>query len=326
MKRREFIALLGGAATWPRAARGQQPPAIRTIGFLHPASLDSQESFLAAMRQGLGDTGYTEGRNLAIEYRWGDHREDRLPALAADLVRHQAAVIVTGATPAALAAKAATQTIPIVFILGSDPVKIGLVASLNHPGGNVTGITNLANVLVGKRLSLLSELVPKAVTLGMLINPSNPNAESDVAEAQSAAATLGRRLFIVRAGSEDDLQTAFDALAVERVDALFVDVDPFFTRQRDQLVALAARHAIPTSYPARDSAAAGGLMSYGMSFWEPARQVGVYAARILNGAKPAELPVMQSTRSELVINLKTAKALGLAVPLMLRARADEVIE
>jgi putative ABC transport system substrate-binding protein len=229
LRRRDLISLLGGAAAWPLAARAAAA-GTSVIGFLHPASLDGQASFLAAMRQGLNDFGYAEGGNLAIEYRWGENHADRLPALAADLVRRQVAVIVTGATPAALAAKAATQTIPIVFVLGSDPVEIGLVASLNRPGGNLTGVTNLANTLVAKRLSLLSQLVPDAATLGMLSNPNNPNAEADTREGQLAAAPLGRKVIVLKAGTEGEIEAAYVALVRQKVDALFVDVDPFFTR------------------------------------------------------------------------------------------------
>jgi putative ABC transport system substrate-binding protein len=326
MKRRDVITLLGGATLWPLAARAQQA-GQPVIGFLHSGSLEEQaDLFLAAMRRGLSDGGYVEGRNLSIEYRWGEGHADRLPALAADLVRRQVGAIVTGATPAALAAKSATRTVPIVFILGSDPVEIGLVASLSRPGGNLTGVTNLGNVLVAKRLNLLSELVGGTGALGMLINPSNPNAESDLRQAQAASAALGRELFVARAGAESEIEPAFAALAERRVGALFVDVDPSFTRWKYQLVAAAARHRIPASYSTREYAVAGGLMSYDTSPSESARQVGSYAARILKGAKPADLPVLQPTKFELVINLKTARALALAVSRDMQLIADEVIE
>jgi putative ABC transport system substrate-binding protein len=328
MRRRDFITLLGGAAAaWPFAARAQQA-GIPVIGFLHAGSLEEQaEFFLAAMRRGLSDGGgYVEGKNISIEYRWAEGHADRLPALAADLVRRQVAVIVTGATPAALAAKAATATIPIVFILGADPVEIGLVASLGRPGGNITGITNLGNTLVAKRLNLLNELVSGGGPLGMLINPSNPNAVSDVKQAQSAAAALGHELFVTRAAMEGEIESAFSPLVEHRVRALFVDVDPSFTRWKYQLVAAASRHGIPASYPTREYAAAGGLMSYDSSPSESARQVGVYTARILRGAKPADLPVQQPTKFELVINLKTAKVLGVSVSSNMLAITDEVIE
>ncbi len=299
---------------------------MRVIGFLHSGLESALAPRVDIIRRTLSDTGFVEDRNLKIEYRWGEDHADRMPALAADLVRRQVAVIVTGATPAAVAAKAATQTIPIVFILGADPVKLGLVASLNRPGGNVTGVTFLANSLVAKRLDLLTELVPKAATLGMLMKPNNPNGESDLAQAQSAAAALGLKLIVANAVTENDIDAAFVAFARQRVDALFVDVDPFFTRQRDQIVALTARHGIPASYGARDFTAAGGLMSYGTSLTDANRQLGLYAARILKGERPADLPVMQPTKFELVINLKAANALGLAVPPGVLAIADEVIE
>jgi putative ABC transport system substrate-binding protein len=326
VRRRDIITLIGGAAAWPFAARAQQPSAP-VLGFLHAGFLEEQqETFLAGMRQGLGEGGYVEGRNLSIEYRWAEGHADRLSAMAAELVRRQVAVIVTGATPAAIAAKAATATIPIVFILGSDPVEIGLVASLSRPGGNLTGVTNLGNALVAKRLNLLSELAGRGGPLGMLINPSNPNAESDVRQAQSAAAALRRELFVARASAESEIEPAFAVLVEHRVGALFVDVDPSFTRWKYQLVAAAARHRIPASYSTREFAPAGGLMTYDTSPSESARDVGRYAARILKGAKPADLPVLQPTKFEFVINLKAAKALGLEVSSNMLAIADEVIE
>jgi putative tryptophan/tyrosine transport system substrate-binding protein len=326
IRRREFIALLGGAAaTWPLAARAQQP-GLRVIGFLHSGLESALAPQVDVIRRTLSETGYVEGQNLKIEYRWGEDHADRMPALAADLVRRQVAVIVTGATPAALAAKAATQTIPIVFILGADPVKLGLVASLNRPGGNLTGVTFLANTLVSKRLDLLAELVPKAGTLGMLVKPNNPNVESDLAQAQSAAAARGLKLIAVRAITDNDIEAAFATFVKQRIDALFVDVDPFFTRQRDQIVALTVRHAIPASYGARDFTEAGGLMSYGTSLTDSNRQLAIYTSRILKGEKPADLPVMQPTKFELVLNVKAAKTLGLTIPPGVLAIADEVIE
>jgi putative ABC transport system substrate-binding protein len=296
------------------------------IGFLHPASLDAQEMFVAGLRGSLSESAYVEGRNVSILYRWAEGNAARLPALAEDLARRQVAVIVAGATPAALAAKAATRTIPVVFVLGSDPVGIGLVASLNRPGGNLTGVTNLANALVAKRLNLLDQLKPGSGPLGMMVNPNNPNAEADLKEAIAAATALGRRLLVARVAGENDLESAFAYLSSEQAEALLVDVDPSFTGWRDRIVGLAAHHAMPASYAAPEFFAAGGLMSYEASALDVARQVGIYTARILKGEKPGDLPVQQPTKFELLINLKTAKALGLVVPPSLLAIADEVIE
>jgi putative tryptophan/tyrosine transport system substrate-binding protein len=325
-RRREFITLVGGAAAaWPFAARAQQAP-MPTIGLLGGGAPEAFAPAFAGFRQGLQDGGVVEGRNAAIEARWARGELDRLPALAADLVERRAAVIVTQTLPAALAAKAATTTIPVVFVIGEDPVEVGLVHTLNRPGGNVTGLSNFMNLLGAKRLELLAETVPSANALALLVNPNNPNAEPDTRSLQAAAQALGRRIEVLKAANERELEGAFVIIAEQRLGALFVNIDSFFAAHADQLVALAARHRVPASYPLRHFVAAGGLMSYDASFADAFRRAGSYAARILKGDKPADLPVLQPTRFQLAINLNTAKALGLEVPPQLLALADEVIE
>jgi putative ABC transport system substrate-binding protein len=326
MRRRDFISLAGGAAAfWPVAA-GAQQLAMPIIGYLDSSSADEYAPFLAAFRSGLTEAGFIEGRNVAIEYRWADARYDRLPALAAELVRIPVAVLVATGITAAVATKAATATIPIVFNTGGDPIRFGLVASLNRPGRNVTGVASLGKELVAKRFELLREMVPKADAIAFLVNPNNAVAELDTSDAQAAAATLGPKLIVLKASSKDDIDTAFSAIVEQRGGGLLQQVDPFLQSRRGQLVALAARYALPAIYERRDFAAAGGLMSYGTSLRDALRLVGNYTGRVLKGEKPADLPVQQAVKVELILNLRTAKALGLDVPMSMLMRVDEVIE
>jgi putative ABC transport system substrate-binding protein len=328
MRRRDFIIFLGGAiAAWPLAVRAQQKE-MPVIGVLSSASPSwSSGPVMGAVRQGLSEAGYVEGQNLAIEYRFAEGHYDRLPALAADLVGRKVDVIVsTSGTPSALAAKSATSTIPIVFRGGADPVGEGLVASLARPGGNLTGVAFVVDELTPKRLELLSELFPRARVIALVVNSNNPATERVIRDVQEAARTKGLQLHVLKAGSESEIDTAFASLVQLHADALVVGADPFLSSRREQLVALASRHAVPSVYAWREFAAAGGLISYGSSLTTAYRLVGIYAGKVLKGAKPADLPVQQPTTFELVINLKTAEKLGLTVPQSLLARADEVIE
>jgi len=324
VKRREFITLLGGAAAWPLAARAQQPP-MPVVGFIDAGSAPERTAFVTAFRRGLADAGYVEGQNVAIEYRWAEGRFDRLPELAADLVRRRVSVIATpGTTAAALAAKAATATIPIVFGVGDDPVKLGLVTNLNRPGGNATGVYFFTNELTAKRMQLLRELVPVAKRVALLTNPTDPVNESTLRDVEAAA--IGQQILAFEAATGHEIDSAFESLVREKVDALFVAGGTFFSARRVQVAVLAARYAVPATYSQRIFVQAGGLMSYGSPLADTFQQVGLYAARILKGAQPVDLPVMQSTKFELVINLNTARALRFKVPPSLLALADEVIE
>jgi ABC-type uncharacterized transport system substrate-binding protein len=326
MKRREFLTLLGATAAWPLSAHAQQPGRVPSIGFLGLTSAAEWARYVAAFRQGLREAGFVEGDNVTVDYRWAEGHYDRLPAMAADLVQRPVDLIVPVAPPAARVAKAATTTIPIVFFMGSDPVQLGLIASLSRPGGNITGATALANALGAKRLELMREVLPAAAAYGLLVNPTNQNAGPDTGDIRKAAATLDTTMVVANGASEADIDAAFDTFASARVSGVIVNPDPFLLAQRKQIVALATRHRMASIFHLPEPVAAGGLMSYGASFPEAHRTVGLYAGRILKGAKPADLPVPQPTKFDLVINLKTANALGLALPPSLLARADEVIE
>jgi len=326
MRRREFIAYIGGAAAWPLAARAQQP-GMPVVGFLNPGLPEPSSFLVVAFREGLEKEGYVEGQNVTVEYRWASGHYNELQTLASDLVRrHAVAIAATGGSISAQAAKAATATIPIVFNVGEDPIKLGLVASFNRPGGNITGVNTLSPALESKRLGLLRELVPQAAIVAVLLNPSNPDADLQRRDIQAAASAIGQDLRTFDVGNESDIETAFAALVRQRADALLVGSDVFLTNRREQIVALAARYAVPTIYSFRSFAESGGLMSYSTNLVEVYRQVGFYVGRILKGEKPANLPIVQPTKFELVINLKTAKALGIKISDNLLSLADDVIE
>jgi putative ABC transport system substrate-binding protein len=325
MRRREFVAGLGGTVAWPLAARAQQA-AMPVVGFLRTTSLVDSANLVTAFRQGLREAGFVEGQNVAIEYRSAGGHDDRLPELAADLVRQRVRVIAAAGTPAALAAKIVTATVPIVFETAGDPIKLGLVASLSRPGGNITGVTQLSSELVAKRLGLLHDLIPTATTIGLLVNPVDPRAETQTSEMQEAAHELGLQMHVLNASTEGQIDTAFAMLRQIQTDALLVGASSLFSRRPERLAALAAGQGVPVIYQYREYAAAGGLISYGSSIADAYRQSGIYAGRILKGEVPADLPILRPTKFELVINLKTAKALGLTIPSSVMAIADEVIE
>ena len=325
MRRREFIKLIvGSTAVWPFAARGQQPTPI--VGFLSSRSPDDSAHLVAAFREGLGETGFIEGRNVAIEYRWAEGHYDRLPTLAADLVARQVSVIAATAIAPARAAKEATTKIPIIFQTGADPVQFGLVNSLSRPEGNLTGVAMLTNTLAPKQLELLHEVVPTVTLVALLVNPKNPISETDKQNVESAAKTLGQQIIVFDVSNDSELEAAFSAIASQHAGSVLVQSDPFLNSRPDKIATLGARYVVPVLHQGREFPAAGGLMSYAIDFIDSHRQVGIYAGKILNGAKPADLPVQQAVKVQLVVNLKTAKALGLALPLSLLGRADEVIE
>jgi putative ABC transport system substrate-binding protein len=325
MKRREFITLLAGAAAWPLAARAQQP-AMPVIGFLSARSLDDSADLLAGFRSGLQETGYIEGRNVTIEFRWAEGQYDRLPGLAAELTARRVAAIVATATAPARAAKAATATIPIVFLTGADPLQFGLIQSLSRPGGNVTGVAVLSNTLVQKQLEMLHEVVPSVTLVALLVNPKNPLTGSDTKDVQSAAGSMRQQILVLNVSNESDLKNAFTAITERRAEAALVQTDPFLNGRLDQIAALTTQYRVPAVSSLREFVRAGGLMSYGTDIVDAHRQLGLYVGKILKGAKPSELPVQQAVKVEFAINLRTARTLGLTIPLPLSGRADEVIE